>query len=105
MEDMGNVETVVAVRVLRPYVLEVTFDDGVVREVDIEAELWGEAFEPLLDPAYFALVTVDPDLGTVVWPNGADLAPEFLYHGDENPYAAFLDDVPEGAKSAAPAPR
>ena len=94
MEDMGTVETVVAARVLRPYVLEVTFDDGVVREVDLEPVLWGEVFEPLRDPDYFAQVTVDPDLGTVVWPNGADLAPEFLYYGDENPYAAFLDEVP-----------
>ena len=105
MEDMGNVETVVAARVLRPYVLEVTFDDGTVREVDLEPVLWGEVFEPLRDPDYFAQVTVDPDLGTVVWPNGADLAPEFLYYGDENPYAAFLDDAPERAESRAAAPR
>ena len=86
-------ERVVSVHVPRPYILEVTFTDGTRREVDVEAELWGEVFEPLRDPAYFAQVTVDPELGTVVWPNGADLAPEFLYYGDENPYAAFLDDA------------
>ena len=36
-------------------------------------------FEPLRDPAYFAQVHVDPDLGTVTWPNGADLDPDVLY--------------------------
>ncbi len=94
-------ETVVAAVVLRPYVLEVTFADGAVRQVDIEPALWGEVFEPLRDPEFFAQVTVDLELGSVVWPNGADLAPEFLYYGDENPYAAFLDEsVPEEAVPA-----
>jgi Protein of unknown function (DUF2442) len=36
-------------------------------------------FEPLRDPAYFAQVRVDPELGTVAWPNGADLDPDVLY--------------------------
>jgi hypothetical protein len=36
-------------------------------------------FEPLRDPAYFAQVRVDADLGTVAWPNGADLDPDVLY--------------------------
>jgi hypothetical protein len=36
-------------------------------------------FEPLKDPAYFAQVRVDPELGSVVWPNGADLDPDVLY--------------------------
>jgi hypothetical protein len=50
--------------------------------VDIEPLLYGEMFEPLRDFARFAEVTVDPELGTVVWPNGADLSPEFLYAPD-----------------------
>ncbi|HYU17339.1 MAG TPA: DUF2442 domain-containing protein [Chloroflexota bacterium] len=76
---------VVRVEVIRPYVIEVTFDDGSVRRVDLEADLWGEMFEPLKDPAVFAQATVDPELGTVVWPNGADLSPEFLYAAREQP--------------------
>ena len=71
-------EEVVKVRVVRPYVLEVKFADGKVREVDLEAELRGEVFEPLKNPKLFAKATVDG--GTVAWPNGADFAPEFLYH-------------------------
>ncbi len=75
---MRSYRLATAVRVLRPYVLEVTFDDGVVRQIDVESELWGEVFEPLRDPEFFALASVDRQLGTVVWPNGADLAPEYL---------------------------
>ena len=52
------------------------FDDGVEGLVDLADELWGEVFEPLRDPAYFARFTVDQ---TLVWPNGADFAPEFLH--------------------------
>lgn len=73
-------KTVTKVRVVAPYSLEVTFSDGVCRKVDLEAELYGEVFEPLKGPAYFARASVDPVLGAVVWPNGADFSPEFLYH-------------------------
>ena len=52
------------------------FDDGLDGEVDLASELDGEVFEPLRDPAFFARFTVDE---TLVWPNGADFAPEFLY--------------------------
>jgi hypothetical protein len=75
-----GLEFVIEARVLRPYELELTFSDGTHRVVDLEDELYGEIFEPLRDPAYFAQGTLDPEAGTVVWPNGADFAPEFLYH-------------------------
>jgi len=73
---------VTEVNVIRSYLIEVTFDDGRKRRVDLEPLLQGEIFQPLKDPALFAQVQVDPVLGTVVWPNGADLSPEFLYAGD-----------------------
>ena len=73
-------------RVLKPYVIEVTFDDGFRREVDIEPLFWSEVFRPLRDSALFAQAAVDPDWGSVYWSNGADLAPEFLYYGEETPY-------------------
>ena len=77
-------ETVVDVEVVGPYVLEVTFADGFRRRVDVEPLLYGEMFEPLRDYARFAEATVDQLLGTVVWPNGADLSPEFLYWGPDH---------------------
>jgi Protein of unknown function (DUF2442) len=54
---------------------------GDPREVDLSDDLWGPMAEPLQDPAYFRQVSVDPELGTVVWPNGYDLDPDVL-HGD-----------------------
>jgi hypothetical protein len=81
---------VVAVGVPRPYLLDVTFDDGTRRQVDLEPELWGEVFAPLRDPVLFCQVEVDPEIGTVVWPNGADLAPEFLYYGEDGPPPGYL---------------
>ena len=55
------------------------FADGVEGEVDLEKELWGEVFQPLRDKARFAELSVNEDIDTLVWPNGADFAPEFLY--------------------------
>lgn len=76
---------VTGVRALDQYVLEVRFEDGESRRVDIEPLLFGEMFEPLRDPAVFRTAALDPELGTVVWPNGADLSPEFLYAGEGTP--------------------
>ena len=62
------------------FVLRLAFDDGTVRELDLEAELWGPVFEPLReDPQLFRQVRVDEELGTIVWPNGADMDPDVLY--------------------------
>lgn len=59
--------------------IRLRFVDGTEGVVDLEAELWGEVFEPLKDPAVFRNFQLDPELNTVTWPAGADLAPEFLY--------------------------
>jgi hypothetical protein len=68
------------VSVPAPFHLALRFDDGDERTVDVEPLLRGPMFEPLRDPEYFAMVTLDPICRTVVWPNGADLAPEALRH-------------------------
>lgn len=64
---------------LREFTVWLKFEDGTEGEVDLSAELYGPVFEPLKDVNYFKQLRVDPELGTIVWPNGADLAPEFLY--------------------------
>jgi hypothetical protein len=74
------IPVVTEVEVLHDFVLGVTFDDGTVGEVDLLPHLWGPVFEPLRDdPELFAQVHVDEEEGTIVWPNGADIAPETLY--------------------------
>jgi len=70
---------VVAVRHVRDYVVWLEFEDGTEGEVDLRNSLRGPVFEPLRDVDYFKQVRVDPELGTIVWPNGADIAPETLY--------------------------
>jgi hypothetical protein len=70
---------VAGVERLGEYRLRLTFSDGMVGDIDLAAELWGEMFEPLRDIAQFNSVSVDPELGTLVWPNGADLDPEGLH--------------------------
>ena len=60
------------------YKLWLSFDDGSSGEVDLMDSLNGPVFEPLKNIDLFAKVAVDPELETVVWPNGADFAPEYL---------------------------
>jgi hypothetical protein len=60
------------------YTIWLRFADGTEGEVNLEAELDGEVFEPLKDMNYFKTFKLHPELKTVVWPNGADFAPEFL---------------------------
>ncbi len=64
---------------LQDYQLWLKFNDGSEGAVDLRKELWGAVFEPLKDVNLFSQVKVDTELDTVVWPNGADLAPEFLH--------------------------
>ena len=76
MVDVTNVE-VVEGRTVR-----LTFSDGSERLVDLRPLLWGRVFEEIArDDDLFAQVAVDPDIGTITWPNGADLDPDVL-HGD-----------------------
>jgi len=66
------------VQYLQNYQLKLTFNDGVTGIADLSNELWGAMFEPLKDPDLFSTAKLDKELDTVVWENGADLAPEFL---------------------------
>ena len=61
--------------------LELTFKDGLKAVVDVDRiiQRFDGVFAPLKDPDYFRLVRVDPGIGTIVWPNGADLCPDVLY--------------------------
>ena len=71
-----------AVEHLDGHRLRLTFADGLVGDIDLADRFTGPVgpvFEPLREVDYFAQVSVDEELGTVVWPNGADLAPDVLH--------------------------
>ncbi len=74
---------VTSVTYLDGYKLRLAFNNGVVRDVDLQDELYGEVFEPLRDIELFKQVTINSDTNTIEWPNGADFAPEFLYEVSE----------------------
>lgn len=61
------------------YKLILTFENGEKKLIDLKDRLIGPIFEPLKDISYFQKVYVDKEAGTIVWPNGADKAPETLY--------------------------
>ncbi len=86
---------VTEVEALDGYRVRVTFNDGVIREVDCAFLLRGTLGEPLRDLSYFRQVRVDQDSRTIVWPNGLDPAPELLHdlehpelHGERSQRAA-----------------
>jgi hypothetical protein len=72
--------TVTEARVLDAYRLELHFSDGVRGAVDLSPRILGRGgvFRPLEDPQFFRQVRVDPELGTIVWPNDADFCPDLL---------------------------
>lgn len=76
---------VIRIRTVRPlegYTVELLLTDGTRKAVDLGPYLRGPVFEPLLrDPSLFRAVAVDASLGTIVWPNGADLDPDVLVCG------------------------
>jgi hypothetical protein len=73
-------------RYIRDYQVELKFNDGKGGVADLRDSLNGPMFEPLQDVNEFAKLKMDHEMQTIVWPNGADLAPEYLY------FLAFKND-------------
>lgn len=65
--------------IVGPYTLRVAFDDGSAQVIDFRPVLSGELFGPLQDLAFFNRVHIDPEVRTLVWPNGADFDPATLH--------------------------
>ena len=66
-------------RYVEGFKVDVVFSSGESFTIDLKDELTGEIFEPLKERQFFAALKFDPELDTIVWENGADFAPEFLY--------------------------
>ena len=77
---------VINAKPLDGYRVEVCFDDGREGIADLTEAIEGPMFRRLRDPEVFRKFRVDEELQTIVWPNGADLAPEYIY------YQAFRED-------------
>jgi hypothetical protein len=76
---MTDLVHVTSVESLGDHRLSLTFEDGSEGELDLSGWRWHGVFEPLEDPDYFGKVRLDEELGTIVWPNGADMAPDTLH--------------------------
>lgn len=70
---------VIEARYLHGHVVWLRFRDGTEGEIDLAPVLSGPVFEPLKDKEYFRHFSIDPMFFTLTWPNGADIAPEFLH--------------------------
>jgi Protein of unknown function (DUF2442) len=68
-----------SVKIVAPYTLRVGFDDGTEQTIDFRPVLAGELYGPLREPAIFNAVKIDPEVHTLVWPNGADFDPATLH--------------------------
>ena len=69
--------------VISAYTLRVRFDDGTEQTIDFQPILAGELYGPLREQALFNQVQIDPEVRTLVWPNGADFDPATLHDWPE----------------------
>ena len=70
---------VTSCKITSPYTLELKFNDGMIKKINFEKVLYGEMYSPLRDPDLFNRVSIDPEVFTIVWPNGADFDPAILH--------------------------
>ena len=84
VDTMHPIYRVNRAEILAPYTLRVTFDDNTEQTIDFRPILSGELFRPLRDLTIFNQVRVDPEVHTLVWPNGADFDPATLHDWPEH---------------------
>ena len=87
------------VEVLNDYNVNLSFTNGTQRVVDLQPFLRGPIFESIRnDPSVFRGVAVDRRMGTIMWPNGADIDPDVLYHDLQPAWAESQPEVSTGVK-------
>ena len=88
---------VVSFDIAGPYTLDILFDDGTRQKIDFRPVLAGEMFGPLLEQSLFEQVRIDPEVHTLVWPNGADFDPATL-----RDWPQYAEELAERARQWAP---
>ena len=79
-----EIHQVVSFQKVAPFTLRVEFDDGTSQFIDFRPVLQGELYGPLQEPSLFDQVRIDPEVHTLVWPNGADFDPATLHNWPES---------------------
>ena len=79
MTELHPIHRVTGFRIVAPFTLVVSFEDGLSRQIDFSPVLEGELYGPLRDVALFNQVSLDREADTLVWPNGADFDPATLH--------------------------
>lgn len=74
-----NIHKVVSFQIAGPYTLRIRFEDDVEQTIDFRPVLFGDLYGPLRDISVFNQVRIDPEVHTLVWPNGADFDPAALH--------------------------
>lgn len=85
---------IIKAKALNPYLIEVMFNDGKTKIIDLGPVLFGSLFGPLRNPDLFKQVRVNKEIMTIEWPNGADFHPETLYNWDN-----YKEELEQQAKS------
>uniref|UniRef100_A0A832M382 DUF2442 domain-containing protein n=1 Tax=Oscillatoriales cyanobacterium SpSt-402 TaxID=2282168 RepID=A0A832M382_9CYAN len=87
---------VVSFEIQGPFTLRVTFDDGKSQIINFRSVLNGALYGPLQDERLFNMVEIDPEVHTLVWPNGADFDPATLH--DWPKYLASMQELAKHAQ-------
>jgi hypothetical protein len=72
-----------SINIVGLHLLEVVFENGTRKTINLAPVLYGEMYGPLKDPEFFKRVKLDDEVQTLVWPNGADFDPSMLYHWEQ----------------------
>jgi hypothetical protein len=88
-----------AFEIIAPYTLHIQFNDNTWQTIDFKPILAGELYAPLRDLSLFSQVQIDPEVYTLVWPNGADFAPATLHD-----WPRYVEELTARARQWTPAP-
>lgn len=78
-----SIYKITSLQIVAPFTLELKFNDNKIQIIDFKDLLHGEMYSPLNDLNFFDQVKIDPEVSTIVWPNGADFDPETLYNWED----------------------